>query len=268
MSLKEEINKNGWVLVKNVFKVEEFNKFREWALNDAQHSGDLLSSKLLSQVITDKRLLDIIKQCLGTESPFYFGDSSVSINVGNRGFHKDSRDRENIDSQEFKDIDYSLLRIGIYLQDHTKHSKGLSLRDKSHLFPKVSKGKIINVKSEVGDVLIWKLTTTHSANADILSLFPNLDLNPQITKFIPDVFKLKSINPRIAFFACFGIKDKYSEAYIEYLKTRTYAVKRWEASTYTEENILKMKMNNVIIDTSFDVKDINADNVHEGYLQL
>lgn len=40
MSLKEKINKNGWVLVKNVFKVEEINKFREWVLNDARYSGD------------------------------------------------------------------------------------------------------------------------------------------------------------------------------------------------------------------------------------
>jgi hypothetical protein len=268
MSLHEEINKNGWVIAKNVFNSEEINQFREWALNDTNHKGDLLSSKTLSEVITDKRLLDIIKECLGTESLFYFGDSSVSINVRNRGFHKDSRDRENINSPEFKDIDYSLLRIGIYLQDHTKHSKGLSLKDKSHLIPQISKGKIINVKSEVGDVIIWKLTTTHSANADILSLFPNLDLNPKITKMIPNIFKLKAIDPRIAFFACFGKQDKYSESYIDYLKTRAYAVERWKESTYTNENILKMKKNDVIVDTSFDVKDINSANVHEGYVQL
>ncbi len=268
MSLKEEINKNGWVIAKNIFNSEEINKFRELALKDADHQGDLLSSQFLSDVITDNRLLDIIKECLGTESLYYFGDSSVSMNVSTSGFHKDSRDRENVNSQEFKDIDYSLLRIGIYLQDHTTHSKGLCLRDKSHLIPQVSKGKIINVKTEAGDVILWKLTTTHSANADILSLFPNLALNPKITKLIPEVFKLKATNPRIALFACFGKEDNYSELYIDYLKTRSYAVKRWEQSTYTDENILKMKKNNVLVDTSFDVKNIDSDSVHDGYVQL
>lgn len=267
MSLHEEINKNGWIIAKNVFSNEEINKFRELALKDTDHKGDLLSSTCLSDVITDKRLLDIIKKCLGTESLFYFGDSSVSINVSNRGFHKDSRDRENANSEEFKDIDYSLLRIGIYLQDHTTHSQGLCLRDKSHLIPNVNKGKIINVKSEAGDVIVWKLTTTHSANAEILSSFPNLALNPKITHLLPDALKLKSINPRIAFFACFGKEDAYSKSYIEYLKTRTYAVDRWEKSIYTDENILKMKTNNVRVE-SLDVKDISMDKVHEGYVQL
>lgn len=51
-----------------------------------------------------------------------------------------------MDSPEFKDLKYSLLRIGIYLQDHTMHSKGLALKDNTHLIPQVSKGKIINLK--------------------------------------------------------------------------------------------------------------------------
>ena len=267
MSLKEEINKNGWVIAKNVFSTQEINKFRELALKDAHHEGDLLSSQFLADVISDNRLLDIIKECLGTETLYYFGDSSISISRPGKGFHKDSRDRENVNSQEFKDLDYSLLRIGIYLQDHTKHSNGLCLRDKSHLYPTVNKGKIINVKTEVGDVIIWKLTTTHSANADILSLFPNSAFNPKITKFIPKIFKLPSIDPRIAFFACFGKKDKYAELYIEYLKTRSYAVERWEKSIYTKENILKMEKNGALVD-SLDVNTINSDNINDGYVQL
>lgn len=268
MSLNEEINKNGWIIAKNVFSSKEINKFRELALKDANHKGDLLSSQFLAEVITDNRILDLVKECLGSESLYYFGDSSASINVKTSGFHKDSRDRENMDSPEFKDLGYSLLRIGVYLQDHTTHSKGLCLRDKSHLMPQVSKGKIINVKTEVGDVIIWKLTTTHSANADIISLFPNYSLNPKITRMLPQFLKLKSITPRIALFACFGKKDNYADSYFEYLKTRSYAVERWKQSSYTDDNILKMKKNNVFIDTSFDVNSINSDKINDGYVQL
>lgn len=254
MSLNKTINANGWVLIKNVFNNEEISKFRELALKDADHEGDLLSSQYLSPVITDKRLLDLIKECLKAESIYYFGDSSLSISRPGSGFHKDSSDRENVNSPDFKDPEYSLLRLGIYLQDHATHSKGLCLRDKSHFFPNATQGKIINVKSEVGDVIIWKLTTTHSANADIISLFPNSAFNPKITKMIPNLLKLKSIEPRIALFACFGKDDDYAQTYIDYLKTRSYALERWEKSAYTDAIILKMKNNNVKVDTILEAK--------------
>ncbi len=149
----------------------------------------------------------IRKEGLRTEFPYYFGNSSDSINVQSSGFHKDSSDRENIHSPEFKDTDYSLFRIGMYLQDHTTHFIVLFLRDKTHLIPQISKGKIINVKTEAGDVIIWELHK-HEASTNILSLFPKLALNPKITKMTPMVFKLKVINPRIAFFAYFGKEDK------------------------------------------------------------
>lgn len=267
MSLKHEIDNNGWVIAKNVFSTEEINKFRELALKDTNHKGDLLSSQFLAEVITDKRLLDLVKECIESDTLYYFGDSSLSFDVKTSGFHKDSRDRENMDSPEFKDLKYSLLRIGIYLQDHSMHSKGLAIRDKSHLIPQVNRGKIINAKTEVGDVIIWKLTTTHSANADIISLFPNYAINPKITRFLPELLKIKSVKPRIALFACFGIKDNYAESYFEYLKTRSYAVERWKQSIYTDENVLKMKKNNVIVDT-VDINNINSANINDGYVQL
>ena len=237
MDTKQQLDEHGWFLIKDVFSESEIKTFRDYAEKDNSHNGDLLSAKHLSKIIIDDRVINIFKEATGNDNLVYFGDSTLSYNKSLIGFHKDSKDREIIASNEFKDKNYSLIRLGIYLQDHSKHSKGLCLRSGSHLHQSIHKGKIINVKSEVGDVIIWKLTTTHSPNAEILSLFPNIAFHPGITKRLPNFLKKKSISPRLALFIGFGINDQYTADYIEYLKTKKYAIQRWEESKYRNKEI-------------------------------
>ncbi len=258
MTKKEQIDKHGYMLIKNVFTKEEIDTFRDYAEKDKNHSGDLLSAKFLSKVITDERIVSICKAASGQENLVYFGDSTLSYNTSLSGFHKDSKDRDKVDSIEFKDKDYSLLRLGVYLQDHSKHSKGLCLRADSHLHQSINVGKIVNVKSEVGDVIIWKLTTTHSPNAEIISLFPNYAFHPGVTKRLPEFLKKNSISPRLALFMGFGVEDHYTEDYIEYLKTREYAIKRWEDSNYSEENKKAFEKQNVNVLTDFNIASIGT----------
>ena len=268
MTKKEQIDKHGWMVIKNVFTKEEIDTFRDYAEKDKSHKGDLLSAKLLSKIIVDERIINICKESTGSDSLVYFGDSTMSYNTSLSGFHKDSKDRFKKDSEEFKDKNYSLLRLGVYLQDHSKHSKGLCLRSDSHLHQSINKGKIINVKSEVGDVIIWKLTTTHSPNAEIISLFPNYSFHPGLTKRLPNFLKKKSISPRLAVFMGFGIEDHYTEEYIEYLKTREYAITRWKNSNYSSEAVLAMEKNNVKVIQDFDIDNIDQEKLNVGFKQV
>jgi hypothetical protein len=268
MTKKQQIDKHGWMIIKNVFTKDEVDTFRDYAEKDKAHKGDLLSAKFLSKIITDDRIINIYKEATGKKNLVYFGDSTLSYNTSLSGFHKDSKDRENKESIEFKDKDYSLLRLGVYLQDHSNHSKGLCLRSDSHLHQDINKGKIINVKSEVGDVIIWKLTTTHSPNAEIISLFPNYGFHPGLTKRLPGFLKKKSISPRLALFMGFGVEDNYTEEYIEYLKTREYAITRWKVSNYKEEDIAALEKNNVRVLTDFNIADINHKELNTNYKQV
>lgn len=268
MTRHEEINEKGWVLVKGVFTPEEIQQFRTFAEKDKNHKGDLLSAPHLSAVISDKRVIDVFKSCLGTDEIYYFGDSSCSINKEGSGFHKDSRERDNPESHEFTNPDYSLLRMAIYLQDHSVHSKGLCLREGSHRTALLNKGKIINVRSEVGDVVVWKFTTTHSANADVISLFPNRSFHPRLTRRIPNFLKQKSISPRIALFSCFGKKDRYAAELIEYLKLRPYAIDLWNNSKYSEAVLKKMSDNGVLVEQDIDVSGIDTSKMVEGHVKL
>jgi hypothetical protein len=270
MTKKEQLDKYGWILIKNFFTKEEITSYRNSAEKNKNHKGDLLSCKELNKVIYDTRILDILKECLDSETLYYFGDSSMSYNSEGNGYHKDSRDRKNKNSPEFKDLNYSLLRYGIYLQDHSKHSRGLSLRSKSHLMSSVFKGKKINVETEVGDLVIWKLTTTHSGNAERISFLPKLVFNPYVTRLFPDFIKQKSINPRIVFFVCFGLNDNYSKRYIDYLKNRKYAWERWKNSEYDQKviDILKNKGVTVYKPLQKELDDIDEKELNEKYQQL
>jgi hypothetical protein len=114
MSLNKEIHEIKWLIAKNIFGNEEIHKFRELALKETDYQGDLLSRVFLSDVITGKRLSDIIKDYLGIDSLFFIGDSSVAINAANNRFDKESRDCVNVNSSVFKNIDYSVASRSLF----------------------------------------------------------------------------------------------------------------------------------------------------------
>jgi len=64
MTKKQIIDRDGWILIKNVFSKEEINKLRNEVEAELNHEGDLLSNKVLSKVLLDDRILDIFKECL------------------------------------------------------------------------------------------------------------------------------------------------------------------------------------------------------------
>lgn len=269
MTKKELIDRDGYILIKNVFTPEEVDLLRQKGVEDQDHQGDLLSSDKLHSVMMDERILNIFKECLDSDKLYYFADSNLSVDrPGKGGFHKDSTNRHKKDSREFTDVNYSLLRAGIYLQDHANSSRGLCLRSGSHLHQSCGVGKIINVKSEIGDVVIWKLSTTHSANAQVISMFPNTSFHPLIARFVPDFLKQEAASPRVVLFMCFGLKDDYADEYREYLKTRQYAVDRWVKSELSQERIAKMNALGVEIYEDFNIDDIDKDKVNVLYKQL
>lgn len=268
MNKKRIIDENGWIIVRNVFTSEEIIFFREMALKSRDHKGDILSNVSLKQILFDDRVLNIFKEVLGSESLFYFGDSSVSIDVKNNGFHKDSRDRLKSESREWNDTNYSLIRMGLYLQDHVKHSGGLCIRNKSHLTQSLSKGKIMNMKTSAGDIVLWKQTTTHSANADVLAFLPNYSFHPRVARRFPKFLLQKTIRPRIGLFATFGIDDQYSHEYIEFLRSRTYGVNRWNKTKYKSNQVAEMKKKKVKVFEDFGTENLAIDKLNKDFVQL
>jgi hypothetical protein len=262
---KKSFEENGYLVVKKVFTDEEIEQFREEAYrqyeidskegltfqlpnlpNKAKYSkGDLLSKKILNHVLLDDRILSIAKTILGSDEIIYFGDSSYQIGTGLRGFHRDNIDRTNLDGPDWQG-EYTLIRVGIYLQDHKNYSGGLKVKVGTH---KNADGKAIFVDSEVGDVGVWSLKTQHSGNAVRLKLFPNYSINTSGKEnIVPSFLKKEQQKERISLFMTFALKSSHLDRYInEYILKREDTLAHARASKYDEKVLALAKQKNVVV---------------------
>jgi hypothetical protein len=228
---------NGYAIIRNVYPPEEIKRLREAAFaSRSRGPGDLLSNPLMRGVLVDGAFVEIARRLLGSDDIWYSGDSSFTINSGQRGFHKDNVDRQDPNGPDWKGR-YTLLRFGIYLQDHWKHTGGLNLRAKSHNTADHSYGENVYVRTRVGDVAVWSMRTTHSGNGVLLK-FPRW-VHPE-PKDIPNIPKwriAKADGDRVAVFAALGLDDAHHDRYVQYMKTRTYLVNSFRASHYDDETL-------------------------------
>lgn len=247
---KKSFEENGYLLIKNAFSAEEIKQLRENAYKQyeidkkkkldfqlpnlatkAKYSkGDLLSKELLHRVLLDDRILTIARKILGSDDLIYFGDSSYQIGTGLRGFHRDNIDRTDMAAPDWQG-EYTIVRLGIYLQDHKNYSGGLKIKSGTH---KNADGKVVFVDNEIGDVAIWSLKTIHSGNAVRLKLFPNYSINTAGKEnFIPSFLKKDQQQERISIFMTFALKSSHLDRYInEYILKRTDAIEHAKASIY------------------------------------
>jgi hypothetical protein len=224
---------NGYAIVRNAYTPVEIEEIRQGAYasrNDGPR--DLFSNARLRRVLTDGKLVDIARKLLGANEIMYAGDSSFTINSNQHGFHKDNADRTDPKAPDWQSR-YTILRFGIYLQDHYTHTGGLNLRVKSHNTPSPKEGENIYVRTRVGDVAVWSLRTTHSGNGTLLK-FPK-SKSPLPNETFPKWRIAKPDGDRIAVFAALGLADAHHDRYTEYLKTRTYIVNALKNSVYDDE---------------------------------
>jgi hypothetical protein len=239
MQLVEHLNNYGYVVIPSVFDDEFIKQARSIVDNNSLvarsqkgltakspiiFDGDVLSQNSFDQidfVLFHEKFIKVARGFFKNK-PVYFGESNIHVGEGIRGFHKDNRfDSRNSLSSDYNDS-YNILRFAIYLQDTDLYSGGIKLVPKSH---KVPSSKFyfsgINVRARAGDVVVWKLTTSHSGNAVRLSLAPNLCVHPRIEHLIPKY--LESVNPleRMSIFIVLSENDLHLQDYLKYYGQRS-----------------------------------------------
>jgi len=247
--LKRNLNENGYVLIKNAFTTDEIDQMRagvQSALSVRLKHGqgvieektaregvfyslpELLSVQELAEfnhVVLEPRLTKLISQLL--DGPIcYFGDSVAQVGTGTRGFHKDNVDRNDQSGPDWQS-NYDVVRLGIYTQDTHSYSGGMQLRHRSHLWANRFKGRPLNMRLKKGDILIWKLTTTHSGNTLLPRLFPWFSyLLPRLTTYLPKWLFRPYASQRVALFMSFGaLKSEHTKNYHRYLEQRSDTIK-------------------------------------------
>ena len=269
---KEFLDKNGFLVLHNIFSEDEILSLKEkchffCGLSNYTESpaGDVMSLEGIGEVMLDKRFAQISKDILG-EKVVYFGDGSLHCKPNRRVFHKDSRD----DLEDPGSSSYPLYRIGVFLQEHVNYSGGIKFRSGSHkkvrfkrqYFKRFIKGKvnirsffnfgkIVNTKPRIGDVVIWNLRTDHSGGAVHLKFFPSLGLMPWMDALIPDSMKLPEHDHRMAMFCCFAAPSKPTTKYmmnkIENPKYKNF----WTNCQFDRKAIQdKAKQSEIILDFS------------------
>ncbi len=223
----------GFDMVRAVFTPDEIHRLRQDALAHPDHKGDLLSHPSLSGVVTHPGMLNIARDLLGA-TPVYFGFSSVTLGELGRGYHKDNADRWDAAAPDWQGR-YTLIRLGIYLQDHTAHSGGLNLRAGSHQHISLRKGRTVYANTATGDVVVWNLRTSHSANGYLLKFPIGLHLPPRLGARLPGALMRGLEKERAAIFITYALPDAHLERYLTYLKARTFMVDLWRNSPVPEE---------------------------------
>jgi hypothetical protein len=233
---REFLGDHGWVIVRGVFSPQDIADLRDRVQRAADEgfAGDVITNRHLGddRFVLDDRLLAVVRALLPGR-PVLFGDCSMSVGLQTSlAFHKDNPDRRDQSAPDWSSP-YTILRFGLYLQDHSKHSGGLALRDRSHLRADATTGRPFSVPTEVGDVVAWTLRTTHSGFTTRLrglrNAFVPLTLMSLIVgsrEYSPPAWLFRPVAtvPRMALFATFGVDDSHLRRFISYLKTREYSI--------------------------------------------
>jgi hypothetical protein len=263
MSLKETFERDGYALIKGVFSREEAEQLREAALKlketepaenkvyDPQvpkltwFHGDILSKPGIDHLVFDDRMLRIVREVLGDEI-VYFGDSNFQIGQGCRGLHKDCVDREDPEGPDWKSP-YTIVRMGLYLEDHARHSGGVKIRKGSHLYPDTQRGRLVDIPSEIGDVAIWKLTTTHSGNVVRMRFLPGVSLHTRFENRLPDFLKLPEERERVGLFFTYGLASNHLDRYIANYIRRADYFEHWRRSRGDEKAMRAAREKGVLL---------------------
>ncbi len=260
---KKKFDTDGYQLVSRVFTPEEAEKMRKLVYEQYEidgkkgltftlpnlatkakyAKGDLLSKEKLHPILLDDRILEIASTVLGSKELIYFGDSTYQIGTGLRGFHRDNIDRTDLNGPDWKG-EYTLIRLGIYLQDHKNYSGGLKVKAGSHKNPT---GKSVFIDSEVGDVAVWNLKTQHSGNAVRLKLFPNFSIDSAGKEgIIPAFLKKDQQHERLSLFMTFALKSSHLDRYIkEYSLKRNDTLDNLRASKFSDDALALAKKKQV-----------------------
>ena len=263
----DSFREKGYALIRGVFGRDEIEQLRKNALASAGHKGDLLSNPRLRSIVMDDRVLSIASRILGG-TPVYFSDSTCMLGDKSHGYHKDNADREDIKAPDWQS-DYTIIRFGLYLQDHSRHSGGLNLREKSHKVPNIHEGKNIYVRTRPGDLVVWSLRTSHSGSGRLLRLFPNVFLDPSRADRLPGFLFAPAEGERAALFWAYGLDDAHLNRYIAFLKTRKYMVENWRHSRYDDETLAAAVGKHLQIrDMRAEIEGESGLGANEGYVPL
>ena len=194
-------------------------------------------------IIFDERVLSCVRTLIGADI-VYFQDSTIQIGTGMAGYHKDNKTNNDAEHSDWRS-NYDVIRMGVYFQNTKDFSGGINVKIGSHNHANYHSGKGINVPLETGDIVFWKLTTTHSGNAKRLKILPSVPLLGRIQRMLPESFFIPEEMQRMALFASYGKPGIHLDSFINYFQLKGDTPTRVNNSNYSNEARSFAKANGV-----------------------
>jgi hypothetical protein len=192
MSLRENILRDGFVIIPNLLSAEEITKLRHLVTDHmktdmpnnysygAKAQGGAMPE--LGWLYYHPKVLSFMKELLQTDNVMFTSHCDVHsrlLSSWHKGDGSNSRDINSIENLYFDEFTYGVddcrvYKMAIYLQDHFYNLGGLRVRRNSHCLAGVDQGEEIYLKTKAGNAIVFDVRLTHSGQTDLVPL-PFLD---------------------------------------------------------------------------------------------
>lgn len=180
-NLRNQLLKRGYIIIPNLFSNDEIKEYRNEVDNYLKNKKNLLKNsggysipdfvKLsefakITGIINNEKLNEYLYEIFGSKPYRFTGHNDIGVNRI-VGWHKDKLNGEYAKYQKHniwkkhQGEQHEIVKVLIYLQDHSKNSDGLKLVPKSHLSPKINTKGPVQLRPNIGDVVIFDQRITH-----------------------------------------------------------------------------------------------------------
>lgn len=246
--------REGYLMLRNLFAPDEIARLREQVLlsmREREASGaeqvDALGNPRLAPYVCDERLISVARHLLGSQEIAYYGDASYAV-VGHNyqpgidvgGWHRDNTDRSDTSLPDWNGK-YSLIRFGLYLQDHRYNSGGLILRRTTH--DRIVRGLPAHLTDRYlnngpGDISVWSMRIQHAGLGRCVRGMPWLGVGPYWQKVLPEFMQAPfGQEERAGFWVSYALDDDHLRRHCDYLLGRKERLSMWKESHYTAETL-------------------------------
>jgi len=257
---RDAFDRDGYLLFSGLFGPAEVAEMRRLAIAGRAHAGDMLSHPLLGGFALDDRVVSIAKALI--RPPIvYFGEGGCNFQQDPpMRFHKDNTDRYDPDGPDWRG-GFSLIRFGLYLQDHLRHSGGLAVQPGSHLIASRKAGPERYLGPGAGDLLVWDMRITHRGRASLFR-WTRRPVPARIDRRLPRFLRANGDRERIVLFVSYGGDDEHLTRYLTYSRTRPWSIEKWSRIDHPPELVEKARAKGVV------VHDVKAELAREPVLPV
>lgn len=176
----EQFWNNGFIVIKNIFSNEQISIFKKEILDynaknkNIKNAGGITIPDFinkngfenLKKIKDNTKINNALKEIFKGNNYRFCSHNDIGINRI-VGWHKDKLNGEYAKYETVNIWDtyqgekHEIVKVLIYLQDHSNNNDGLKLVPKSHLNSRIDTKNWIQIKPKLGDILIFDQRITH-----------------------------------------------------------------------------------------------------------